>query len=376
LQQRRLQQKRRLKRRRLQQKRLQLWRQAGATDRVQQGWEQCLLPRSLARNRSLETHRHRKKKEDGEDTATPSKARALRGTAGTFCGRRPPKDPASRAEFDAVRDAYYVLVAKEKKATQKAKVDKSKRKIPPTIKQEDYWTNVSNMISCLKTEQPGLPGPEYVQMACQQLHEDRWATADDGNANAGEGKTGKAAGKAKSKKCQGVKAFKPEAKVKSKAQAKSESKKKDESDKKKPKDESESKKKDEAMNEKNAKPKAKAKAKCKSKKKDEAKDEKEDEAKGEEKDEGKGDEENGQWAAFRQVQVMRKDRPEENIDVEKDDDKEEETDEKEGEKEDMEGEEEEEEQEGEEEVEEEEGADEGAERKMRRMSSKTPPRML
>jgi hypothetical protein len=376
-----------MKRRRLQQKKLQLWQQTGAADWCQQRLEQSLLPRRVARLRALKTHRHRKKdkkgddatpppkkkEKKGDDAATPPKARALRGTAGTFCGRRPPKDPASRTEFEALRDAYYTLVAKDKEATQKSKADNSKGKVPPTMKQEDYWTNVSKMIRCLKEEQPGLPGAQYVQMACQQLQEDRWGTDECNAKDMGKGK-------GKDNMSQGVKA-RPAAKVKSKVQAKSEGKKKDEAkDEKKAKAKCESKKKDEKKAKGKAKAKHKAKAKRESKKKDqathedEAKDEEKDEAEVEDKGEAEVEGEESKWASFRQGLVKRKDRPEEDIDdVEDIDGEEEEEEEEKGEEEDMEGEEEEEEEEGKEEEAEEE---EGAERKMRRLSSKTTLQML
>ena len=37
------------------------------------------------------------------------KAKAARGTAGTFCGRRLPTNPEHAAEFAAIRDAYYTM---------------------------------------------------------------------------------------------------------------------------------------------------------------------------------------------------------------------------------------------------------------------------
>ena len=111
---------------------------------------------------------------DADDEVPSQKARALRGTAGTFCGRRPPKDPASRAEFESVRVEYYVLMAKDKEEVKKAKADKtSLRKIPPTMIKEEYYKSVSKRIASLKEEMPGPPGLQYVQMACQQMQHDR-----------------------------------------------------------------------------------------------------------------------------------------------------------------------------------------------------------
>ena len=76
-----------------------------------------------------------------------AKSRAARGTAGTFCGRKPPSDPEAAAEFAAIRDAYYEL---------KADIRASKKKGKPPSACE-YLNEMRGIIADLKKQHPGQP---------------------------------------------------------------------------------------------------------------------------------------------------------------------------------------------------------------------------
>lgn len=68
-----------------------------------------------------------------EDVAAAKKKRAPRGTAGTFAGRRPPKDPHKLQIFLAKKDAH-----------EKAKMDaKSANKKAPSLRQRQCWEELS-----------------------------------------------------------------------------------------------------------------------------------------------------------------------------------------------------------------------------------------
>ena len=244
----------------------------------------------------------KQKRSDGDNTASPPKGQSNQGTAGTFCGRRPPKDPASRIEFEAVREAYHLLVAKNKEFVKHGKTKKTLCKIPPTMSQDEYRKDVHMRIEAIKVEKPGLPGAEYVHLACQQLQQDRWASGSGRVKGKSKGKTGKATGEGqgKTEKTAG-KVGKPQAKAngKSGATANRESKKKDDQKdeakaqakatseaKAKAKAKAKGKAKGKAKAKAKAKGKAKAKAKGKSKKNGKAQEEKNDEVKDQEKDMG------------------------------------------------------------------------------------------
>lgn len=59
------------------------------------------------------------------------KARAARGTAGTFAGRRPPKDPVKLEQYQQMQQDYLKL---------RGEITKSGSKI--TVSQETYWAHM------------------------------------------------------------------------------------------------------------------------------------------------------------------------------------------------------------------------------------------
>jgi len=74
------------------------------------------------------------------------KAKAARGTAGTFCGRRLPTNPEHAAEFAAIRDAYYTM-----RTDAKAQL----------AKPIEYMQQMKAVIADLKAEHPGKDGVWY-----------------------------------------------------------------------------------------------------------------------------------------------------------------------------------------------------------------------
>ncbi|CAE7548461.1 unnamed protein product [Symbiodinium sp. CCMP2592] len=77
----------------------------------------------------------------GKDT----KKRAVRGTMGTFAGRRLPPTPDGAAQFVRIRDAYY-----------KMKAENGKPRI--SINQADFWQKMSS------AEDFGVALAKYVQL--------------------------------------------------------------------------------------------------------------------------------------------------------------------------------------------------------------------
>ena len=82
-----------------------------------------------------------------------AKSRAARGTAGTFCGRRPPSDPEAAAEFAAIRDAYYEM---------RAEPTASKGRANTTASCE-YLQEMKASLADLKAQHPGQPSRWYFQ---------------------------------------------------------------------------------------------------------------------------------------------------------------------------------------------------------------------
>ena len=82
--------------------------------------------------------------------------RKSRGTAGTFAGRRPPKNPVKLKLFEAKKDAY---MHQQKLA--KEELTNSGAVKTPTMKQHAFWNHMSK---CLK----GSGGPEGFKAATAQ----------------------------------------------------------------------------------------------------------------------------------------------------------------------------------------------------------------
>ena len=78
--------------------------------------------------------RLRSKQHDGAFEAPSAKARAVRGSAGTFAGRRPPKDPILKATFESIRDTFpdERIEAKEKYGI--------------TLSQDNYWFHMQKAL--------------------------------------------------------------------------------------------------------------------------------------------------------------------------------------------------------------------------------------
>lgn len=90
----------------------------------------------------------------GVPTERPNK-RAPRGTAGTFNGKRPPKDPAKLALFEARREAHF-------KRLEEAKQEKQQRvKKEPTEQQKQYQ-------EFMRVSLQGDNSPTSFQRAIQQ----------------------------------------------------------------------------------------------------------------------------------------------------------------------------------------------------------------
>ena len=111
----------------------------------------------------------------GKDTPAEkpkAKARAKRGTAGTFCGRKPPQDPQLAEEFRCIRDAWMArqAAAKATKVGKKANA-KANAKETKTAKVEasDYLQQMKTTIATLKKTIPNKAGSWYVQEANKQI---------------------------------------------------------------------------------------------------------------------------------------------------------------------------------------------------------------
>ena len=82
-----------------------------------------------------------------------AKSRAARGTAGTFCGRKPPKTPEAAAEFVAIRDAFYQMRASKNLKTSK------------TPSACEYLQEMRKILADLKAQHPGQPSRWYFEEA-------------------------------------------------------------------------------------------------------------------------------------------------------------------------------------------------------------------
>ena len=91
------------------------------------------------------------KPEAGSSTKEPrpaAKSRAARGTAGTFCGRRPPTDPDAAAEFIAIRDAYNQMKKERREMKKGAKKEKS-------INAKEYFEEMRMIMADLREQHAG-----------------------------------------------------------------------------------------------------------------------------------------------------------------------------------------------------------------------------
>ena len=126
-----------------------LWQQpedSGVTVEPQQQQQQQQQPQQL----------DGQPQQSEEGSGVPMK-RARKGTAGTFKGRRPPKDPAKLAVFEAQRDAH--IKQKEEEARQKRDEDAPKK--GPSHKQIEYQES-------MRTQLQGNNSPGAFQSAVQQ----------------------------------------------------------------------------------------------------------------------------------------------------------------------------------------------------------------
>jgi hypothetical protein len=104
------------------------------------------------------------------DAKADAKSRAKRGTAGTFEGRRPPKDPMKRAAFDQMKSSYFKATSMDKslsairarRAVKKA-CAKSANSTKSTTTATAYFAAMRVIIAELATA--GVPAPA------------RWSTA-------------------------------------------------------------------------------------------------------------------------------------------------------------------------------------------------------
>ena len=88
-----------------------------------------------------------------------AKRRAEWGTAGTFCGRRPPQDPEAAEEFCAIRDAYHEMYGQTRG---RRKINDSNDCKPSPC---EYLSKMKTTIADLKDLHPGRPTSWYVQEA-------------------------------------------------------------------------------------------------------------------------------------------------------------------------------------------------------------------
>jgi len=117
-------------------------------------------------------------KQDTPNEKPNAKARAKRGTAGTFCGRKPPKNPQAAEEFRRIRDAWIAQQAATKTAkAHETKMAKAKRaktaeaKGAKTAKAQavQYFQEMRTIIATLKKINPNKAGSWYVQEANKQI---------------------------------------------------------------------------------------------------------------------------------------------------------------------------------------------------------------
>ena len=92
---------------------------------------------------------------------TAKRTRAIRGTAGTFAGRRPPKCPSKLHLFEAQRAEYT-------KAKEAARKDNP---TAPTMKQKDYWKFLQQQMKNSRAEQEQVPQKERLKKAVATYRE-------------------------------------------------------------------------------------------------------------------------------------------------------------------------------------------------------------
>ena len=154
------------------------------------------------RTKTPERQKDVPKPEAGSGTKEPrpaTKSRAKRGTAGTFCGRRPPSDPDAAAEFVAIRDAYFQMRADVKASKKKSKVLKA----PSAC---EYLQQMRTSIADLKKQHPGQPS--------------RWILAEAHKVRASRSSGSTSQAKAKGKKATQSKKGKEDDKEKEEKKAK------------------------------------------------------------------------------------------------------------------------------------------------------------
>ena len=88
-----------------------------------------------------------------------AKHRAEYGIAGTFCGRRPPKNKEVAEEFCAIRDAYHAMYGRRLRG----RPTNDRNDCQPS--QIEYYSEMREVIGDLKNLHPGQPGTWYVEEA-------------------------------------------------------------------------------------------------------------------------------------------------------------------------------------------------------------------
>ena len=99
-------------------------------------------------------------------------ARAPPGTAGTFGGWRPPKDPERKKQFEAIRDAYQAMSTEARRAFRAMRLRSKLRKITSTPAQNMYVTYMREQFATISQENPGMRLHEMVSKAISTYQED------------------------------------------------------------------------------------------------------------------------------------------------------------------------------------------------------------
>ena len=98
-----------------------------------------------------------------------AKAKAASGSAGTFAGRRPPTNPASRSKFDELKAHY--MQARLETLNQEAEDQETGRPSPKEQRkvrkfsenQKKYWSSMKSRMKALA--EAGVPGADRMRMA-------------------------------------------------------------------------------------------------------------------------------------------------------------------------------------------------------------------
>ena len=128
---------------------------------------------ALVARASATTTRFRLRSKSGADGSGPlvtpkkgarpaPKARAAPGTAGTFCGRRPPKDAKGAAEFAAIRESFYKM---REQAKQAKTTETQKQKTEKNLSSSEYLKQMKQHLADLQQKHPGKDGEWYMQEA-------------------------------------------------------------------------------------------------------------------------------------------------------------------------------------------------------------------